>query len=170
MRSNRVNAAALLVLAGTGLAHLVLSERRHHDRTVLESARMHQQLLAAQVERPGLRAMWGSLTPLDSTERRLHIHRNAWVSAWEAMYRVGALSPAGVDGAARALFAAPEGLHWWARVREERARAAVGRRARRFHALMDTAYQDETGTVLPSALSTSISHGLEQPASSESRS
>lgn len=170
MRSNRVTAAALLTLAGTGLAHLVLSERRHRDRTVLETASMHQQLLAAQVERPGLRAMWGSLAPLDSTERRLHMHRSAWVTAWEAMYRVGALSPAGVDGAARALFAAPEGLQWWTRVREERARSAVGARARRFHMLMDTAYQDETGTVLPSAHSTSISHRLEQPPPSESRS
>ncbi|CAM5677004.1 hypothetical protein SALBM311S_02114 [Streptomyces alboniger] len=152
MRSNRVTAAALFTLAGTGLAHLVLSERRHRDRTVLETARIHQQLLAAQVERPGLHAIWGSLTPLDSTERRLHMYRNAWVSAWEAMYRVAALSPAGVDGGARALFATPEGLCWWARDREERARAAAGTRARRFHALMDTAYQDETGTVLSPTL------------------
>lgn len=165
MRSNRVTAAALLSLAGTGLAHLVLSERRHRDRTVLETERMHQQLLAAQVERPGLRAMWGSLAPLDSTERRLHLHRSAWVTAWEAMYRVGALSPSAVDGAARALFATPEGLHWWARVREERARAAVDTRAHRFHTLMDTTYQDETGRVLPPPLSTSSPCGLEPPSS-----
>ncbi|MDN0193855.1 DUF6082 family protein [Streptomyces sp. S.PNR 29] len=148
MRSNRVTAAALLALASTGLMHVVLSERRHRDRSVLETARLHRQLLAAQVERPGLRAMWGSLASLDSTERSLHLHRNAWVSAWEAMYRVGALSPDGVDGAARALFATPEGLQWWARVREERARAATDKRARRFHVLMEIAYQDETGTVV----------------------
>lgn len=152
MRSNRVTAAALLSLAGTGIFHLILSERRHRDRTVLETARMHQQLLAAQVERPALRAMWGSLAPLDSTERRLHIHRNAWVSAWEAMYCVGALSPTGVADAARALFATPEGLHWWTRVREDRARATVDKRASQFHALMDTTYQDETGMVLPPPL------------------
>ncbi|MBK6012610.1 DUF6082 family protein [Streptomyces sp. MBT53] len=149
MRGNRVTTAALLTIAGTGIAHLVLSERRHRDRTVLESARIHQQLLAAQVERPGLRAIWGSLTPLDPGERRLHVHRNAWVSAWEALYRVGALSADGVHGAACALFAAPEGLEWWVRVREERARAAGDERGRRFHALMEAAYQDETGTVLP---------------------
>ena len=163
-------AAALLTLAGTSIAHLLHNERRHRDRTVLKTARLHQQLLAAQVERPGLRAIWGSLGPLDSTERRLHLHRNAWVSTWEAMYRVGALSPAGVDGAARSLFATPEGLRWWARVREERASAAVDTRARRFHTLMDTAYQDETGRVLPPTLSTSSFCGLEQPPSSNSRS
>ncbi|WP_326759095.1 DUF6082 family protein [Streptomyces phaeochromogenes] len=149
MRSNRVMTAALLTIAGTGIAHLVLSERRHRDRTVLESARIHQRLLAAQVERPGLRAIWGSLTPLDLRERRLHVHRNAWVSAWEALYRVGALSADGVHGAACALFATPEGLEWWVRVREERASATGDERGRRFHALMEAAYQDETGTVLP---------------------
>lgn len=150
MRNDRATAAALLAIAGTGIVHLVLSERRHRDRIILETAQMHQQLLAAQVDRPSLRTMWGSLAPLDPTERRLHLHRNAWVSAWEAMYRVEALSPAGVDRLARALFATPEGLRWWARVRDARARAAVDTRARQFHDLMDTACQDETGTVLPS--------------------
>ncbi|MFJ1602585.1 DUF6082 family protein [Streptomyces sp. NPDC088253] len=149
MRSNRVMTAALLTIAGTSMARLVLSERHHRDRTVLESPRIHQRLLAAQVERPGLRAIWGSLTPLDPSERRLHVHRNAWVSAWEALYRVGALSAEGVHGAACALFAAPEGLKWWIRVREERARAVGDERSRRFHGLMEAAYQDETGTVLP---------------------
>lgn len=151
MRSNRVTAAALLTLATTGIVHVVLSERRHRDQVVLETARMHQQLLAAQVERPGLRVMWGSLAPLDSAERRLHLHRNAWASVWETMYRVGALSRAGVDSAARAVFVTPEGQHWWARVRDERARGMGDARSRRFHVLMDTAYQDETGTVLSSA-------------------
>ncbi|MGW2998708.1 DUF6082 family protein [Streptomyces sp. NPDC001155] len=147
-----MTAAALLAVAGTGIVHLVVSGRRHRDRIVLETAQMHQQLLAAQVDRPSLRTIWGSLAPLDSTERRLHLHRSAWVSAWEAMYRVGALSPAGVDRAVRALFAAPEGLSCWARVRDARARAAVDTRARQFHDLVDTVYQDETGTVLPPVL------------------
>jgi hypothetical protein len=153
MHTHRVMVAALLTLAGTSIANLVRNECRHRDQVVLKTAHLHQQLLATQVERPGLRAMWGSLAPLDSTERRLHLHRNAWVSAWEAMYCVGALSQAGVDGAARALFATPEGLQWWARVREGRGRAAAGKRALRFHVLMDTAYQDETGTVLSPARS-----------------
>ncbi|EST27420.1 DUF6082 family protein [Streptomyces roseochromogenus] len=169
MRSNHVTAAALLALAGTGIVHVVLSERRHRDRTLLETARMHQQLLAAQVERPSLRAIWGSLAPLDSAERRLHLHRNAWVAAWEVMYRVGALNPAGVDGAARALFATPEGMQWWTRVREGRARAAVDERARQFHSLMDTAFQDETGKVLPSIPTATDPGGLEHPQTSRSR-
>lgn len=159
---------ALLTLAASGIAHLFLSERQHRDRTVLEAARIHQQLLAAQVERPALRAMWGSLAPLDSAERRLHLHRNAWVSAWEAMFRVGALAPAAVDVAARALFATPEGLHWWARVREERARAAADTRARRFHELMDTAYQDETGTVLPAVHAAEAARDVDNPDTSRS--
>ena len=168
MRCNRVTGAALLAVAATGIAHLVLSERQHRDRTVLEAARIHQELLAAQVERPGLRAMWGSLDPLDPGERRLHLHRNAWVSAWEAMFRVGALTPAAVDGAARALFATPEGLHWWARVREERSRAAADTRSRRFHALMDTAYQDETGTILPAVHAAEAAHDVDTPYTSSS--
>ncbi|MGW1053508.1 DUF6082 family protein [Streptomyces sp. NPDC002521] len=169
MRSDRVTAAALLAIAGTSIAHLVLGERRHRDRIVLKTAQMHQQLLAAQVDRPSLRTMWGTVAPLDSTERRLHLHRNAWVAAWEAMYRVGALNPAGVDGAARALFATPEGLQWWARVREGRARAAVDERARQFHSLMDTAFQDETGKVLPSIPTAADPGGLEHPQTSRSR-
>ncbi|MDH6624359.1 hypothetical protein M2271_002161 [Streptomyces sp. LBL] len=148
MRSNRVMTATLLTIAATGIAHVVLSERRHRDWTVLESARIHQRLLAAQVERPGLREIWGSLTPLDPRERRLHMHRNAWVSAWEALYRVGALSADGVHDAAGALFATPEGREWWIRVRERRAHAASDSRGRRFHRLLEAAYQDETGTVL----------------------
>ncbi|WP_405848384.1 DUF6082 family protein [Streptomyces sp. NBC_01518] len=149
MRSNRVMTAALLTIAGTGLAHVVLSERRHRDRTVLESARIHQRLLATQVERPGLREIWGNLIPLDPRERRLHVHRNAWVSAWEALHRVGAMSDDGVHDAVGALFATPEGREWWIRVRESRAHAASDSRGRRFHRLLEAAYQIEAGTVLP---------------------
>ncbi|WP_405814189.1 DUF6082 family protein [Streptomyces sp. NBC_01390] len=154
MHRSRLTSAALLTLAGTALAHTVLSHRRHRDRTVLETAHLHQHLLAAQIERPGLRAIWGSLDPLDPAERRLHLHRNAWVSAWEAMYRVGALSADGVHGAALSLFATPGGQKWWDRVRDARAQAADDTCARRFHTLVDTAYQDETGAVLtaPTAL------------------
>lgn len=155
MNTHRVTAAALITLAATSIAHLIRSERRHRDRTVLATARLHQQLLTAEVARPGLRAVWGSLAPLDGAERRLHLHRNAWVGAWEAAYRAGALSSDGVACAARALFATPEGLQWWARVREDRAHtAADDKHARHFHALMDIAYQDETGTVLPSPAAT----------------
>lgn len=149
MRSNRLTNAALLALAGTALAHTVLSHRRHRDRTVLATAHIHQQLLAEQIARPSLRAIWGSLDPLPPAERRLHLHRNAWVSAWEAMYRVGTLSPDGIHGAALALFATPDGQKWWTRVRDARAQAADDAYARRFHSLVDTAYQDETGDVLP---------------------
>ncbi|UXX94210.1 DUF6082 family protein [Streptomyces sp. AD2-2] len=149
MRSNRVMTAALFTIAGTGIAHLVLSERQHRDRTVLESTRIHQRLLASQVERPGLRAIWGSLTPLDPRERRLHVHRNAWVSAWEALYRVGAMSANGVHDAAGSLFATPEGREWWIRVREKRAHAASDARGHRFHRLLESAHQDETGRILP---------------------
>lgn len=149
MRSNHLTSAALLALAGAALAHTVLSHRRHRDRTVLATAHIHQQLLAEQIARPGLRAIWGSLDPLSPAERRLHLHRNAWVSAWEAMYRVGALSADGVHGAALALFATPDGQKWWTHVRHTRAQAADDAYARRFHSLMDTAYQDETGDVLP---------------------
>lgn len=149
MPSNRLTSAALLALAGTALAHTVLSHRRHRDRTVLATAHIHQQLLAEQIARPGLRAIWGSLDPLDPPERRLHIHRNAWVSGWEAMYRVGTLSADGVHGAALSLFATPDGQKWWTRVRDARAQAAGDACARRFHSLVDTAYQDETGDVLP---------------------
>lgn len=165
MRSNHLMTGAILAVSAVGITHLVLSERQHRDRTVLESARMHQQLLAAQVERPGLRAIWGSLTPLDPRERRLHVHRNAWVSAWEAMYRVGALSADGVHGAACALFATPEGLEWWVRVREARASAAGDERGRRFHALLEAAYQDETGTVLPPPGSGTTRVHAQQPSS-----
>ncbi|WP_158697956.1 DUF6082 family protein [Streptomyces prunicolor] len=149
MRSNRVMTAALFTIAGTGIAHLILSERRHRDWTVLESARIHQRLLATQVERPGLREIWGSLTPLDPRERRLHVHRNAWVAAWEALHRVGTLSADGVHDAAGALFATPEGREWWIRVRERRAHAASDGCGRRFHRLLEAAYQAETGAVLP---------------------
>lgn len=117
MHSSRLTSAALLALAGTAITHTVLTHRRHRDRTVLEAAHLHQRLLAAQVERPGLRAIWGSLGPLEPAERRLHLHRNAWVSAWEAMFRVGALSADGVHGAAISLFATPDGQKWWTSVR-----------------------------------------------------
>lgn len=147
MRSNPLQTSALIAIAATGITHLVLSEKRHRDHIVLETARMHQRLLAAQVERPGLRAMWDSLTHLDPAERRLHVHRNAWVSAWEVMLRVGTLSPNQVRSAAEALLADPGAQKWWARVRDERAQHAADRHARRFHALLDTAYQGETGTL-----------------------
>ncbi|RSN18746.1 hypothetical protein DMH25_00355 [Streptomyces sp. WAC 01325] len=61
----------------------------------------------------------------------------------------------------RALFATPEGLHWWARVREERSRAAADKRTRRFHVLMDTAYQDETGTILPAVHPAEAAHDVD---------
>jgi hypothetical protein len=147
MQSNRLTTALLLATAATGVAHLVLAEQRHRDRIALESARIHQQLIAAQVERPGLRAIWGSLAHLDSPERRLHLHRNAWLSAWEVMFRVGTLSTAQVREAAGALFATPDGQTWWARIRGERVQHATDRRGRQFQALVDSAYQDETGTV-----------------------
>ncbi|UIX34485.1 DUF6082 family protein [Streptomyces sp. GQFP] len=149
MRSSRLTSAALVALAGTAITHMVLTHRRHRDRTVLEAAHLHQRLLAAQVERPGLRAIWGSLDPLEPAERRLHLHRNAWVSAWEAMFRVGVLSADGVHGAALALFATPGGQKWWTGVRDSRAQAVGEGYAHRFHTLVDTAYQDATGDILP---------------------
>lgn len=147
MRSNHLMNTALVVIAATGITHLVRSERRHRDRTVLETARIHQQLLAAQVERPGLRTIWGTLAHLDPAERRLHVHRHAWVSAWEVMFRVGTLSADQVRSAAEAMFADPGGKKWWERVRDERAQHAADRCARQFHAILDATYQGETGNL-----------------------
>ncbi|MDO0936557.1 DUF6082 family protein [Streptomyces sp. DG2A-72] len=145
---HRTTTIALAVTAAASTAHVVLSERRHRERIALTAARIHQRLLADQIERPELRTMWGSLEPLDEAEQTMHLHRNAWVSMWELMHRLGLMPAAEVRSAAESLLTSPEGRAFWKRVREDRMPAAKNRREYRFHTLIDGVYQDMTGELL----------------------
>lgn len=134
-------------LVATASAHFAIRIHHHRQLTTLAAARMHQQLLAAQIDNPVLQEVWPGLATFDVNERAQHLHRNAWLSAWEAMYGAGVLSGDHVRATARSFLADTGGQTWWKRVRDRRAEAATGGPARRFHRLIDAVYQDETGTL-----------------------
>ncbi|MFI7337002.1 DUF6082 family protein [Streptomyces sp. NPDC050085] len=138
---------ALAAVAAIGLAHLAAGERQHRQRLRLDGARLHQQLLADQITHPELAVLWGRLSDLGEDGHRLDVHREQWIRLREALFSTRCLTEAGLRTAARAFFAAPANQQWWDRVREDRAEMATERAARRFHCLLDTGYQDESGTL-----------------------
>lgn len=68
------------------------------------------------------------------------VYVNLIVSYWESRYELGQLSDVHLRAGASRLFQAQPGLRFWVDTRSLRVETAVGRRARRFHRILDKEY------------------------------
>ncbi|MGA5441954.1 DUF6082 family protein [Streptomyces griseoincarnatus] len=130
---------AVLVASAVGAVGLWLAERRHRQRLALDTAHMHQQLLADIAADPGHRAIWAT-NGLSDEENVSLMHCNRLISFLSVKFRVGLLDRAALRVQARALMERAPYRAYWSRSGSFREEEAMDRTDHTFNAILAEEY------------------------------
>ncbi|MCW2904825.1 MAG: hypothetical protein JWO67_7090 [Streptosporangiaceae bacterium] len=135
-------AALLSVLALAGIAASLVLQAREMMVSREQAARaVHTDLLKMAMDDPAYLECWGPYSSsADQTEQRQYLYVNLILSYWESRYELGQLTDVHLRAGASRLFQAQPGLRFWGDTRSLRVETAEGRRARRFHRILDEEY------------------------------
>jgi hypothetical protein len=138
-----VASAILAVLALAGVAVSLLLQQREAKAAREQALRgLHVDLLRMALDEDAFLECWGNIgVSEDRLWHRQHIYLNLVVSHWQLMWEIGAMNEAHLRLAAAQIFGGPLGRRFWAEVRTPRPAVEIGRRASRFHAIIEDEYQ-----------------------------
>ena len=138
------------VLAGVvvGAVGIALAERRHRDRLRIDTAAMHQRLLADIATDPEHQKLWAHDGD-DPGEMALFVRANRQLSLTQTMYRVRVLDDATLRVAAENLMKREGVRLFWDRFGAFRAQEAATRRDRHFVEITDQAHAAALAKAMP---------------------
>lgn len=135
--------AILAVLALGGVAVSLTLQAREAKATREQALRgLHADLLKMAMDDPVYRVCWGPFfASQDQTAARQHMYTNMIISHWQLTFEVGTAGERHIREVAAVFFAGEIGRRFWRDGRDLRLKAEQGRRARRFHRILDEEYR-----------------------------
>lgn len=143
-------ASALLAILALGgvLLSLVLQARESKANREQSLRVLHVELLRMAMDDELYLACWGPFgSHPDRDSQRQHMYVNLVVSHWQLMYEIDSLREPQLRAMADSLFSGDVGYRFWSDVRAVRLRTATGRRATRFHRIVDERFVATTPPV-----------------------
>lgn len=146
----------LWVLCGIAAIYTLLTWRSRARRSVmlrgLFRRHLHGRMMDIARSQPRYMDCWGTYQTDSHEAENQFTYVNEIITSWKFLYEIGAMNDAALAGVAQEIFSGQPGRSFWAIAGPVRTGLARGRRSRRFHRLMNEAYQAALSTPLTPVL------------------